>query len=50
VPELPDVSGIGNAYSDEILHRAGLSPITHTNRVSPEEVAGLAEVARHEVE
>ena len=26
------LSGIGNAYSDEILHRARLSPITHTQQ------------------
>ncbi|MEM7245717.1 MAG: DNA-formamidopyrimidine glycosylase family protein [Acidobacteriota bacterium] len=26
-------SGIGNAYSDEILHRAGLSPVTWTTRL-----------------
>jgi formamidopyrimidine-DNA glycosylase len=28
------VSGIGNAYSDEILHRARLSPVTLTSRLS----------------
>src|SRR5205814_3716076 len=27
-------SGIGNAYSDEILHRARLSPLTLTGRLS----------------
>ena len=31
------VSGIGNAYSDEILHAAQLSPIAQTRRVTPEE-------------
>lgn len=31
------LSGIGNAYSDEILHAAQLSPITLTNKLSPEE-------------
>jgi len=31
------LSGIGNAYSDEILHAAQLSPITHTQRLNPEE-------------
>jgi formamidopyrimidine-DNA glycosylase len=31
------VSGIGNAYSDEILHAAQLSPITLTRRLSPAE-------------
>ena len=34
-------SGIGNAYSDEILHRARLSPVKHTNRLSDEEIARL---------
>ena len=27
------LSGIGNSYSDEILHRAGLSPVTLTSRL-----------------
>jgi formamidopyrimidine-DNA glycosylase len=31
------VSGIGNAYSDEILHAAQLSPITFTHRLVPHE-------------
>ena len=31
------VSGIGNAYSDEILHAAQLSPITHTHKLTPQE-------------
>lgn len=31
------VSGIGNAYSDEILHAAKLSPIKHTNKLTAEE-------------
>ncbi|MGP8272048.1 MAG: Fpg/Nei family DNA glycosylase [Terracidiphilus sp.] len=31
------VSGIGNAYSDEILHAAQLSPITQTHKLKPEE-------------
>src|SRR5688572_31886634 len=30
-------SGIGNAYSDEILHRAGLSPIKQTQHLRSEE-------------
>ena len=34
-------SGIGNAYSDEILHAAGLSPVTWTSRLSDEEVDRL---------
>ena len=34
-------SGIGNAYSDEILHRAGLSPMRMTDALSGEELARL---------
>lgn len=34
-------SGIGNAYSDEILHRACLSPLKQTKALSEEEVAAL---------
>ncbi len=34
-------SGIGNAYSDEILHRARLSPVTWTSRLDDGEVARL---------
>ena len=39
-------SGIGNAYSDEILHRARLSPVTLTSRLSEAEVARLQAAAR----
>jgi formamidopyrimidine-DNA glycosylase len=39
-------SGIGNAYSDEILHRAGLSPILLTARLTPEEIASLHRATR----
>jgi len=35
------LSGIGNAYSDEILHRARLSPVTLTSRLDDEEIARL---------
>jgi formamidopyrimidine-DNA glycosylase len=31
------VSGIGNAYSDEILHAAHLSPVTLTHKLTPDE-------------
>src|SRR3984957_14586561 len=31
------VSGVGNAYSDEILHAAQLSPITLTHKLKPDE-------------
>jgi formamidopyrimidine-DNA glycosylase len=34
-------SGIGNAYSDEILHAAGLSPVTLTSRLSPTDIRKL---------
>ena len=34
-------SGIGNAYSDEILHRARLSPVMLTSRISDEEAERL---------
>jgi formamidopyrimidine-DNA glycosylase len=40
-------SGIGNAYSDEILHAAGLSPLQLTSRMEPEAVARLFESTRH---
>jgi len=39
-------SGIGNAYSDEILHRARLSPVTLTSRLSDEEIARLHAATR----
>jgi formamidopyrimidine-DNA glycosylase len=39
-------SGIGNAYSDEILHRARLSPFALTTKLSPEETARLHEAVR----
>jgi formamidopyrimidine-DNA glycosylase len=40
------LSGIGNAYSDEILHAARLSPITLTSKMSPEEWARLYAATR----
>src|SRR5436190_2338645 len=39
-------SGIGNAYSDEILHRAKLSPIAMTSKLTDEEVARLLDATR----
>jgi formamidopyrimidine-DNA glycosylase len=39
-------SGIGNAYSDEILHAAQLSPIKLTRSMSDEEVTRLYELTR----
>lgn len=38
------LSGIGNAYSDEILHRARLSPVKWTSRLTDEETARLHDV------
>ena len=39
-------SGIGNAYGDEILHRARLSPVTLTRALSPEDTQRLFEATR----
>ena len=39
-------SGIGNAYSDEILHRARLSPIVLTRKLTADEIARLHEATR----
>jgi len=39
-------SGIGNSYSDEILHRAQLSPVMLTQKLSPEAIRRLYEAAR----
>jgi formamidopyrimidine-DNA glycosylase len=39
-------SGIGNAYSDEILHRARLSPLALTSRLTADEIATLYQAAR----
>jgi formamidopyrimidine-DNA glycosylase len=40
------VSGIGNAYSDEILHAAQLSPITLTHKLTPAEWQRLFDATR----
>jgi formamidopyrimidine-DNA glycosylase len=40
------LSGIGNAYSDEILHRARLSPIKWTTRLDDQEIARLFEATQ----
>jgi formamidopyrimidine-DNA glycosylase len=40
------ISGIGNAYSDEILHRARLSPVMLTSRLTSEQSARLFVAAR----
>jgi len=39
-------SGIGNAYSDEILHRARLSPITMSTKLTGAEIARLHEATK----
>jgi formamidopyrimidine-DNA glycosylase len=39
-------SGIGNAYSDEILHRAKLSPIAQTQKLNAEEIARLFDATK----
>jgi formamidopyrimidine-DNA glycosylase len=41
------VSGIGNAYSDEILHAAQLSPIALTHKLKPQEWERLFGATRH---
>jgi len=40
------LSGIGNAYSDEILHRAKLSPVRLTDQLTAEEMARLHAATR----
>ncbi len=44
------LSGIGNAYSDEILHAAKLSPITLTHKLQPEEWERLFTATRETLE
>ena len=39
-------SGIGNAYSDEILHRAKLSPIAMTSKLSDADINRLFEATK----
>ena len=39
-------AGIGNAYSDEILHRARLSPLALTAQISDDEMRALYEAVR----
>jgi formamidopyrimidine-DNA glycosylase len=40
------VSGVGNAYSDEILHRARLSPMQRTSNLTDAELATLFDATR----
>lgn len=39
-------SGIGNAYSDEILHAAQLSPVTRSDRLTEEQITRLYETTQ----
>jgi formamidopyrimidine-DNA glycosylase len=43
-------SGIGNAYSDEILHRAKLSPVRRTQQLDESEIARLHDATRSTLE
>lgn len=43
------LAGIGNAYSDEILHAARLSPFATTSKLAPDEVDGLYDAMRAEL-
>lgn len=43
-------SGIGNAYSDEILHAARLSPVTLTSKLKPAEMVRLHDATRRTLE
>ena len=40
------ISGIGNAYSDEILHRAKLSPLALSRKLLPDEIARVHAATR----
>jgi formamidopyrimidine-DNA glycosylase len=44
------LSGIGNAYSDEILHAAQLSPLALTQKLKPDEWTRLFTATRHTLE
>ncbi len=39
-------SGIGNAFSDEILHRARLSPVAMTEKLTPAQIETLRQAVR----
>ena len=49
-PILGLISGVGNAYSDEILHAAQLSPITLTHKLTPDEWQRLFDATRSTLE
>ncbi|MGB8029453.1 MAG: DNA-formamidopyrimidine glycosylase family protein [Terracidiphilus sp.] len=44
------ISGVGNAYSDEILHAARLSPIVLTHRLTPDQWQSLFDATRSTME
>ncbi|HVN94367.1 MAG TPA: DNA-formamidopyrimidine glycosylase family protein [Terracidiphilus sp.] len=44
------ISGVGNAYSDEILHAAQLSPIALTHKLKPDEWQRLFDATRSTLE
>ncbi len=41
------IAGLGNIYTDEALHRAGLHPLTHSDRLSDQQIAALHEAIRY---
>ncbi len=43
-------SGIGNAYSDEILHAAGLSPVAMTQKLTKDQIARLHDATQSTLE
>jgi formamidopyrimidine-DNA glycosylase len=43
------LAGVGNAYSDEILHRAKLSPFAITDRLTEEQMTALYEATQAEL-
>ncbi|MEX0763273.1 MAG: DNA-formamidopyrimidine glycosylase family protein [Dehalococcoidia bacterium] len=44
------LAGVGNIYADEALHRAGISPLRRTNRISRERLARLHAAIRETLE
>ena len=40
------ISGVGGAYADEIMHRAKMSPMVHTDRLTDEEIGRLHAATR----
>ncbi|MGY0041548.1 hypothetical protein [Pedobacter sp. NJ-S-72] len=41
------IRGIGNAYADEILWEAGISPFSSANKIPEEKLKDLAKAVRH---